>query len=81
MNIPIDKNALRCDLVRRIRFTEIQAGIDCFRVLRRHLPEGILDAVTDQPWTSLRAEQPENAESPIEATPPGRVMDSRLAQP
>ena len=62
MNIPIDKNALRCDLIGRIRFTEIQAGINRFRVLRRHFPEGILDAVTDQPWTSLRAEQPENGD-------------------
>ena len=43
MNIPIDKNTLLFDLIKCIRFPEIQAGINCVRVLRRHLPERVLD--------------------------------------
>ena len=43
MNIPIDKNTLLCYLIRRIRFPEIQAGIDRLRVCIGHLPERILD--------------------------------------
>ena len=43
MNIPIDTNALTSDLIGRIRFPEIQAGIYRFRVRAGHLPERILD--------------------------------------
>lgn len=43
MNIPIDANALLCYLIGRIRFPEIQAGIDYLRICKGHLPERILD--------------------------------------
>ena len=42
-SITIDKNTLPSYLIGRICFTEIQTGIDRFRVLRSHFPEGILD--------------------------------------
>ena len=42
MNIPIDTNALTSDLIWRIRFPEIQAGIDRPRVCIGHLPERLL---------------------------------------
>ena len=42
-NIPVDADALLSDLIRRIGFTEIQAGIYCFGILCCHLPEGIFD--------------------------------------
>ena len=45
MNIPIDANALPGYLIGRIRFTEIQAGIDRLRIFRSHSPEWIFDEI------------------------------------
>ena len=43
MNIAIDTNALRPDLIGRIRFAEIQTGVNSFRVFCGHIPERIFD--------------------------------------
>lgn len=42
-NICIHTDRLPLDLLRANRLSLVDTGVDCVRVLRRHLPEGILD--------------------------------------
>lgn len=42
-NICIHTDRLPLDLLRANRLSLVDTGVDCVRVLRRHLPEGVLD--------------------------------------